>query len=67
MKMLQEIYGSYFLKEIGKKEFGVAKKWDEEGVEEGVVGVIKKEAKWMTNRRGLKSVFFLILILGCCK
>ncbi len=34
------------------------KRWDEEGVKEGDVGVIKKEAKWMRRRRGLKSVVF---------
>ncbi len=58
MKMLQEIRGLDFLKEIGKREFGVVKRWDEEGVKEGVVGVIKREIKWMRNRGGLKSVVF---------
>jgi hypothetical protein len=49
MKMHQEISGSNFLKEIGKRKHGVEKKWNEEGVKERVMGVIKREAKWMKS------------------
>jgi hypothetical protein len=38
MKMLQDICGSNFLKEIGKMKYGMEKKWDEEGMIKGAMG-----------------------------